>query len=137
MANSYTLEVVTPERVMLSGQAVETIAPGSEGYLGILAGHMPLMTALNPGEVTVRMDDGRTTSHIVIGGGFLQVSPTKTTILADSAVRVDEIDVTAAEADLVEGRRMISELTPGSTEFREAQRVINHAEAKLRSARGT
>jgi F-type H+-transporting ATPase subunit epsilon len=136
MANSYTLEVVTPERVMFTGQAVETIAPGSEGYLGILTGHMPLMTALNPGEVTVRMEDGRTTSHIVIGGGFLQVSPTKTTILADSAVRVDEIDVTAAEADLAEGRRMIAELTPGSSDFREAQRVINHAEAKIRSARG-
>ncbi|HEY3330301.1 MAG TPA: ATP synthase F1 subunit epsilon [Capsulimonadaceae bacterium] len=136
MANTYTLEVVTPERVLLSAEVVETIAPGSEGYLGILAGHMALMTALNPGEVRVKFADGRTTSQIVISGGFLEVARAKTTILADSAERVDEINVNEAEADLAEARRLLAELEPGTTEFRAAARKSQLCEARVRSVKG-
>ncbi len=136
MANTYTLEVVTPERVMLSDEVVETIAPGSEGYLGILAGHMPLMTTLLPGEVRAKFPDGRTVSHIVISGGFLEVSAAKTTILADSAERADEVNVTQAEEDLAAARKMMAELDPGTSEFRAAVRAAGHAEARIRSARG-
>jgi F-type H+-transporting ATPase subunit epsilon len=135
MANSYALKVITPERTLLAEDVVQTIAPGSEGYLGVLAGHIPLMTALVPGEVTVTLADGRTVSHIVIGGGFLQVSPEHTTILADSAERVDEIDVSRAEVDLAEARRLLNDLSPGSPEAVEAQRAALHAEARIRAAK--
>ena len=102
MATTYPLEVVTPERVLLSESVTMTIAPGSEGQLGILAHHMPLMTELAPGEVLATLADGRTTSHIVISGGFLEIAAGdgRTTILADSAERVDEIDISRAESDL-------------------------------------
>ena len=113
MATSYPLEVVTPERIMLSEDVVETSAPGSEGSLGILAHHAPIMTELVPGEVRVHLADGRTTSHIVISGGFLEMSPEgRATILADSAERADEIDVTRAEADLTAARRCWKGPTP-------------------------
>lgn len=135
MPDTYTLEVVTPERMMLSEPVIMTIAPGTEGDLGVLVGHIPLMTALRPGEVRVTLADGRTTSHIVIGGGFLEVAPSRTTILADSAERVDEIDLSRAEIDLTEAQRMLGEVTPGTAEAEQAQRAADHAEARVRAAR--
>lgn len=138
MANSYTLDVVTPERIMLSEDVTQTIAPGSDGELGILANHAPLMTSLKPGEVKVTLADGRTTAHIVISGGFMEVAAGengRTTILADSAERADEIDVTRAEADLEAARRMLAETESGSPQQREAQTAIAHAETRVRAGR--
>ena len=71
MAATYTLDVVTPERVMLSEAVTQTVAPGSEGQLGIMANHAPLMTELVPGEILATLADGRTTAHFGISGGFL------------------------------------------------------------------
>jgi F-type H+-transporting ATPase subunit epsilon len=130
------LEIVTPERILLSELAIETIAPGSEGYLGVLAGHADLMTTLEPGEVSVTLADGRTTSHIVIGGGFLEVGPNKTTILADSAERTDEIDVSRAELDLEEARKMLESAALGSKEALVAKRANVLAETRIRLGRG-
>ena len=139
MANSYTLDVVTPERIMLSERVTDTIAPGTEGELGIQANHAPLMTGLKPGEVRVTLADGRTTSHIVIGGGFMEVSAGpdggRTTILADSAERADEIDVTRAEADLEAARRMLSETEVGSAQQAQALQAVALAETRIRAGR--
>lgn len=138
MAATYPLEVVTPERVMLSEQVTMTIAPGVEGQLGIMARHAPLMTELSPGEVLATLADGRTTSHIVISGGFLEVAAGegRTTILADGAERVDEIDITRAEADLAAAQQMLAEAGAGTPEQIEARRSIAHAEVRIRARRG-
>jgi len=135
MANTYQLQVITPERTLLNDQVEMTIAPGAEGDLGVLAGHMALMTTLNPGEVTVTMGDGRTTSHIVISGGFMEVSPQGTVILADAAERSDEIDVTRAEVDLSEARKMLADVTPGTPEAKAAEDRVTHAEVRIRIGR--
>jgi F-type H+-transporting ATPase subunit epsilon len=141
MANSYTLDVVTPERIMLSELVTQTIVPGADGELGVLANHAPLMTSLKPGEVQVTLADGRTTSHIVIGGGFMEVAAGpdggRTTILADSAERADEIDVTRAEADLEAARQMLAEAETGSPQQSQAQQAITLAETRLRAGRGS
>lgn len=138
MAATYTLDVVTPERIMLSELVTQTIAPGSEGQLGILANHAPLMTELAPGEVTATLADGRTTAHIVISGGFMEVAPGggQTTILADFAERADEIDRTRAEADLAAARQMLAEADAGSDQQTEARRSLAHAETRIRVSRG-
>lgn len=138
MAATYTLDVVTPERIMLSEQVTQTIAPGTEGQLGILANHAPLMTGLAPGEVLATLADGRTTAHIVISGGFMEVAPGggRTTILADYAERADEIDVTRAEADLAAAQRMLSETADGSGQQADARRALAHAETRIRVSRG-
>ncbi len=137
MAATYTLDVVTPERVMLSEAVTQTIAPGSEGQLGILANHAPLMTELSPGEVLATLADGRTTAHIIISGGFLEIAPGggRTTILADHAERADEIDITRAEADLAAARQMLTDAEAGSDQQVEAQRSIAHAETRIRVSR--
>jgi len=137
MAATYTLDVVTPERVMLSEPVTQTIAPGTEGQIGILANHAPLMTELSPGEVTATLADGRTTAHIVISGGFMEVAPGggQTTILADHAERADEIDITRAEADLTAARQMLADTEPGSDQQAEARRSLAHAETRIRVSR--
>lgn len=123
---------------MLSEEVIQTIAPGSEGQLGILAHHAPLMSELAPGEVTATLADGRTLSHIVISGGFLEVAPHDghTTILADSAERVDEIDVSRAEEDLAAARQMVADAEAGSDTQAEARRAVAHAETRIRVSRG-
>ena len=137
MAATYTLDVVTPERTMLSEAVTQTIAPGTEGQLGILASHAPLMTELAPGEVLATLADGRTMAHIVISGGFMEVAPGggRTTILADYAERADEIDVTRAEADLAAARQMLAETETGSDQQAEARRSLAHAETRIRVSR--
>ena len=137
MAAAYTLDVVTPERIMLSEEVTQTIAPGTEGQLGIWANHTPLMTELAPGEVLATLADGRTLSHLVISGGFMEVAPNggHTTILADSAERADEIDVSRAEADLAAAQQMLAETETGSDQQTEARRSLAHAETRLRVSR--
>ena len=122
---------------MLSEDVTQTVAPGSEGQLGILANHAPLMTELLPGEVLATLADGRSLSHIVISGGFLEVAPDggRTTILADSAERADEIDVTRAEADLAAAQKMLAEAEAGSDQQAEAERSVAHAETRIRVSR--
>lgn len=138
MAATYTLDVVTPERIMLSESVTQTVAPGVEGQLGILAGHAPLMSELGPGEVRVDLADGRTTSYIVISGGFLEVAAEggRTTILADSAERADEVDQTRAEADLLAARQMLADAGGDSDKQAEARRAAAFAETRLRATRG-
>ncbi len=123
---------------MLSEEVTQTIAPGSEGQLGILANHAPLMSELAPGEVLATLADGRTLSHLVISGGFLEVAPNggHTTILADSAERADEVDVTRAEADLAAARQMLADTEAGSDQQAEARRSLALAETRLRVGRG-
>ena len=138
MAATYTLDVVTPERIMLSEPVTQTVAPGTEGQLGILANHAPLMTELAPGEVLATLADGRTTAHIVISGGFMEVAPGggRTTILADYAERADEIDVTRAETDLAAAQQMLAGAEAGSDQQAEARRSLAHAETRIRVSRG-
>ena len=89
------LDVVTAERMVYSGEVDMVIAPGIEGQLGILPHHTPLMTTLQAGELRVKR--GGQEVSLAISGGFLEVRPDKVVILADSAERAEEIDVTRAE----------------------------------------
>jgi F-type H+-transporting ATPase subunit epsilon len=80
----FTFRLVTPQRIVFEGPVVSIQAPGSEGYLGVLAHHAPLITALQPGRLEMRDASGRVTAYSV-GGGFLEVSNNRASVLADSA----------------------------------------------------
>jgi F-type H+-transporting ATPase subunit epsilon len=135
MATPYPLDIVTPERILLSADVTQTTAPGTEGYLGILARHAPIMTELAPGEVRVTETNGHI-MRFVISGGFLEMSPEgRATILADQAERSDEIDVNRAEADLEAARQMLADAEAGSSEHAEARAAITHAESRIRVGR--
>jgi F-type H+-transporting ATPase subunit epsilon len=92
-----TLEIVTPERAIVHDEVDEVEIPGSEGYLGILPGHTPLLSALKVGQLWYRK--GTEKFYLSIAFGFVEVLPDRVRILADIAERAEEIDVSRAEAE--------------------------------------
>jgi F-type H+-transporting ATPase subunit epsilon len=96
MANSFTCNIVSAEASVYSGEVEQVIAAGVMGDLGILPGHAPLLTELNPGPIRVIHDGGQEENYYV-SGGFLEVQPNVVTILADSASRARDLDESAAE----------------------------------------
>jgi F-type H+-transporting ATPase subunit epsilon len=89
------LELATPTRQLVSEEVDEVVAPGSEGYFGVLPGHAAFLATLGSGEVVYRR--GRDEVHLAVHGGFAEVTPERMIILAETAERPDEIDRTRAE----------------------------------------
>ena len=96
MPDTFQLEIVTPEKMVIRDVAEEMQIPGRNGYLGILPGHAPLITELAVGEITYR--NANITHCLSVAWGFAEVLPDKVTILAETAERADEVDVNRAEA---------------------------------------
>jgi F-type H+-transporting ATPase subunit epsilon len=99
MAEAPTIhvDIVSAEGELFSGAATMVFAAASQGDLGIYPRHAPLLTLLKPGEVRVRTPDGEE-HHFFVGGGALEVQPSKVTVLADTALRAKDIDEAAALA---------------------------------------
>jgi F-type H+-transporting ATPase subunit epsilon len=91
-----TLEIVTPERALVTAEVDEVQLPGSEGYFGVLPGHTPLLATLQVGEMWYRI--GAEKHHLAIAFGFVEVLPDRVTVLAQLAERAEDIDVARAEA---------------------------------------
>ena len=89
------LEIVTPERAVLTDDVDMVIAPGSEGYLGILPRHAPLLTALGPGEFRVKK--GGVEEVLVVFGGFMDVRGDRVVVLTEAAEPAEEIDAQRAQ----------------------------------------
>jgi F-type H+-transporting ATPase subunit epsilon len=102
------VQIVTAEREVWSEDAVDmVVAPGSEGVVGILPRHAPLMTTLQPG--IIRIKKGESEEALAVGGGFLQVARDRVLILADTAERADEIDRAQAEEARQRAQEAVSE----------------------------
>jgi len=82
MAATFTLKIVTPEEVLFDGQVEHVMAPGAEGYLGILKDHAPLVTPIEKGELTYRDGQGKTMT-LKVDGGFLEVLKNRVLVLTD------------------------------------------------------
>ena len=80
---TFTLEIVTPERIVFSGPVTTAVAPAAYGYLGILANHAPLLATLAPGKITFRHPAGTLTTVQCLGSGFLEVQRNQVVLLAD------------------------------------------------------
>lgn len=91
MADSFNFELVSPERLLLSAQAIEVILPGSDGEMTVMANHAPTMTTIRPGVVSVKTVDGRNERYVVFGG-FADILPTGCTLLAEAALPVSEFN---------------------------------------------
>ena len=91
-----SLEIVTPERLLVSEQVDEVQLPGSEGYFGVLPGHTPLLATLQVGELWYRI--GQEKHYLAVAFGFAEVLPERVTVLAQIAERPEDIDVPRAEA---------------------------------------
>jgi F-type H+-transporting ATPase subunit epsilon len=97
MARILTCDIVTPERQLYSSEAAFVVAPGSDGELGIMPMHVPLVSTLGAGEVRVTLPGENSVDCFVISGGYLQVqADDRVIVLADRAMKVDDIDIDAA-----------------------------------------
>jgi F-type H+-transporting ATPase subunit epsilon len=131
MPDTFQLEIVTPEKMVVRDAAEEMQIPGKNGYLGILPGHAPLITELAVGEISYR--NNGYTHHLAVAWGFAEVLPDKVTILAETAERPEEIDVKRAQ----EAKQRAEErLKSGSTEtdYARAQDAVQRAETRLQVA---
>ena len=131
---SIRLEIVTAEQQTFADDVDAIIAPGVEGQLGILPHHAPLMTMLQPGELTVKKDNGEI--FLFISGGFLEVRPDKVIILADACERCDEIDVARAEEAKQRAEDRLHSHTPDLDQTR-AEIALRRSLMRLRVAEKT
>ena len=105
-------ELVSPEKLVFSGEVEQVDVPGAEGDFGVLAGHAPMVTTLRPGILTVKVAGGE--QKIVVLGGFAEVSATGLTVLADLAESVDAIDRNMIAQRMSELEKQIAATQAGS-----------------------
>jgi F-type H+-transporting ATPase subunit epsilon len=130
MAKGFHLDIVTPDRELLSEEVVSVIAPGVEGYLGVLANHAPLVTELAVGVLRVRYPDD-TEEDIAVSGGFMEVANNRVLVLADAAERAQDIDIQRAREALIRARQMLQDPT---VDHDRARKALEQALTRLRVA---
>ena len=135
MPATFPLDIVTPERTMLSEEAQSIQLPASSGSLGILAGHAPLLAELGVGECVVKLPTGAE-ELLAIAGGFVEVSRERVTVLADTAEFASAIDTNRAEASLARARELLASVDGSGVSREEAADAARRAQARLRVARG-
>ncbi|MBS0214428.1 MAG: F0F1 ATP synthase subunit epsilon [Proteobacteria bacterium] len=124
-------DIVSAEAEIYSGEATLIVATGEIGELGIAPRHAPLITRLKPGKVVVTTADGEQLDF-AIGGGILEVQPTVVTVLADTAIRADEIDEAKVRAAKEEAERILAHRGE-AMEIAEAQKHLAEAMAQLQA----
>jgi F-type H+-transporting ATPase subunit epsilon len=136
LPQSLKLEVVTPERRVVSSPAVEVQLPGLDGYLGILPGHAPLLATMGDGELSYR--EGSTTHYAVVFGGYTEVLSERVMVLAEAAERAEEINVESARAAKEAAQKILA--TPNTPEEQAgpARLAVSRADLRIKvAARGT
>jgi len=128
------LEIVTPERVVFSEDVDFILAPGSEGYLGVLANHAPLITGLEIGELKAKQ--GNQEIRLAVSGGFFEVKNNKAVVLAEAAEKPDEIDVERARKAKERAEQRLAAKT-ADVDLARAEAALKRALVRLKiSGRG-
>lgn len=134
MADTFQLEIVTPEKMVVRDNAEEAQIPASNGYIGVLPGHAPLITELGAGEISYR--SGGQVHRFATAWGFAEVLPDKVTVLAETVEAANEIDVARARQDLTKAEDALKqaqseeEVTKDLGRVRRAEARIEVAEAR-------
>ncbi len=115
MAETILLEIVTPDRLILSEEVDEVTAPGSDGEFGVLPGHAPFLTTLKVGELVYKK--GKEVHHIAISWGYAEVTPKKVTILAEAAEVAAEIDIERAKAAMEKAKKELKKLSQEDKDY--------------------
>ena len=133
MAETFTFELVSPEKLLFSREVTMVTVPGSEGEYGILAGHTPLITKLKPGVIEICVDDDATVNdRIFVGGGFAEVTQSRFTVLAQDATPVAQLN----RAEIEEQSQAITTQIAGASDEERSSLLEKQAliEAKLQAA---
>ena len=120
MAN-FHFDLVSPEKLLFAGEVAQVDLPGSEGDMGVLANHAPLVTTLRPGIIVVYRNDGD--MRIVVNGGFAEVGPTGLTVLADMAVPLEEYDRSLLAGEIDDTEEDVADSTDGWQRDKLARRL--------------
>ncbi len=126
------LEIVTPDRLVFSETVDEVVLPGIEGYFGVLPGHAPFLSALAPGEVTVRV--GGRSRFLSVSGGFVEVLRDRVSVLAEACERAEEIDLERAQQDR-DGAENAIRNESSEAKLRRAQERLAKATARIQVQR--
>lgn len=122
------LEIVTPEQLLFSGEVDEVVVPGSQGYLGILPGHAPLLSELQIGIISYRQESQE--YEVFCSWGFVEVLPDRVSVLAELAESPDAIDVEQARAHRTRAEQLLSSDDP-ETDYAQALLDLREAEFRL------
>lgn len=133
MAKNFQLAIVAPDRSVMDEPVQSVVVPGAAGYLGVLAGHLPMVAALKPGIVEY-LGQNNQRQYVAVGGGFAEVTPNRVTILADSADLATEINVSSQEAALEEALKALRGEN-SSMNSEEATLEVERAMARIRAAK--
>jgi len=129
------VRLVTPDRILLDATAEAVELPSRSGYLEALYGHAPLLAELGAGEV--RLHGGTSGDQkFFVAWGFVEVLPERVTILAETAMHPNEINVAEAKEELAEGEKLWSEAGDDGEKYDEANAITRQAEEKIASAEG-
>ena len=115
---SFQLELVSPEKLLLSRAVEMVVFPAAEGEMGVLAGHAPMIVALRGGVISVR-EGGKVTEQLFVAGGFAEVAADRVTILADEATPLASLSKSDAEARLAEAEAAFTSAANETPEKRE------------------
>ena len=129
MASTIRFELVTPERMLVSEEVDEVIAPGYEGEFGVLPEHAHLLAILSIG--ILRYRKGNEVSKVAVGGGFAEVTPDRMTVLADVAERAEEIDVERARRAHARAEAAIKDLSLDDATYKKAYGALQRALARM------
>lgn len=105
---AFHFELVSPERLVFSGEVEGVVVPGSEGEFMVLKGHVPIMSTLKPGVLVIDETPGKKT-RLFVRGGFADVAPTGLTILAEYTIPLDELDAAKLAADVKDAEEDVAD----------------------------
>jgi F-type H+-transporting ATPase subunit epsilon len=131
--NQLHVRLVTPERILIDESADAVELPSKSGYMEVLYGHAPLLAELGVGEVRLHGGSGGDQTYFVVWG-FVEVLPDRVTILAQNAIKPEEIDAGEAQRQLESGEKMWNQAGEDPDKYKEANEVIHEAQVKLASA---
>jgi F-type H+-transporting ATPase subunit epsilon len=129
MAYTFTIEVVTPTRLVVRERVTEAQIPVRGGYIGVLPGHTPLLAEMGIGELSYQIG-GRVHSCTAIGG-FIEVLGDRVIVLADSAERADEIDIARAQAARDRAQKRLAASSDPNTDWKRAEEALERAQVRL------
>ena len=128
---SFALEIVTPERVVYSGQVTSLQVPGSEGSFGVLTGHTPLLTSLQMGALRFA-EEGGGEVQMAVSGGFTEVGREQVTVLAETAERAEGLDVQRAESARQRAVERLAKRHEEEVDVARAQMALSRAINRLK-----
>ncbi|MGE0212307.1 MAG: F0F1 ATP synthase subunit epsilon [Parvibaculaceae bacterium] len=122
---SLHFELVSPERLLLSGEVAQVVIPGTEGEMTVLPGHAPVLSTLKPGVIAVTPTEGGSTDRIFVRGGFAEINPKGLIVLAELAVPLAELDAALLAQEIKNAEEDVADAKDDEAR-RRAQETLDH-----------